>query len=205
MKRKFAVMLTYLLPVVLLVGCRITGPQDLRFESIGAVKLSELGGVWNAVQARSDAKNEATTLLKINFSSQVDFVKMAKAGTLHFSFRAFACDNGSADGPPLFVLPNLRIRNFSAGGGAYAEGFDLERFRESNGRFTYYVLMPIAGQELSRLFENPSASDQTRYFNPGVPIANICLRVVAASMGPGLTLQSNVVRVPAPDISRLIY
>lgn len=186
------------MPVALLVGCRTTTPQDLRFESIDKVKLSELPGVWNAIQSRSNARSDAVTFLKINFSSQFDFVKLAKADTLHISYRAFTCGSGNAQGSALFVLPDLRIKNFSAGGGAYSEASDLERFRDSNGRFTYHVLMPIAGEEITRIFGKGIVPGQTPYFNPSAPHADICLQVVAATMWFGPTLRSNVVRVPAP-------
>jgi hypothetical protein len=202
MKKKFALMPTYFLLFALLLGCQTTDPHDLRFESVESVRLSELPRVWNAVQARSDAKTAAITLLKINFSSQFDFVKLAKADTLHVSYRAFRCGNGSVQGLALFVLPDLRIKNLSTGGG-YAETSDLERFRESNGRFTYHVLMPIAGDELNRLFGNGTVPGQAPYFNPSPPLSDICLQVVAAAMWFGTTLQSKFVRVSAPEVSRL--
>src|SRR5688572_19364687 len=151
MKNEFALVLIRLLPIVLLLGCRTTNPQDLRFESIETVKLSALPGVWNAIQSKSNARSHAITLLKINFSSQFDFVGLAKANTLHISQRAFTCANGDVQGQALFVLSDLRVKNFSVGGGAYAKASNLERFREANGRFVYYVLMPVAGEELNRL------------------------------------------------------
>lgn len=204
MKMRITLMLTFLMPIALLFGCRTTAPQDLRFESVDRVKLSEMPGVWNAVQSRSNARSDAVTLLKINFSSKFDFVKLAKAETLHVSYRAFTCVSNNAQGSAWFVLPDLRIKDFSAGGGVYSAVPDLEQFRDSNGRFTYHVLIPIAGEELTRIFGNGTAPGQTPYFNPSATHDDICLQVIAAAMWFGATFQSNVVRVPAEEVSRLI-
>ncbi|MDB5934263.1 MAG: hypothetical protein JWQ01_1607 [Massilia sp.] len=204
MKKSVVFILSILLPVILLGACRSPDPRDLRFESIDIVKLSAIRGVWDAVQLRSDAKSDEITLLKINFSSQFDLVKLAKANTLHVSYRAFECSGGSLQGAPLFVLPDLHIKNFSIGSGVYSELSDLERFRDSNGRLTYHVFMPISSDELKRLFGNGAVPHQIPYFNPRAARADICLQLTAAAMWFGPTLNSNVVRVPEPEVSRLI-
>lgn len=188
----------------MLQACQTTDPKDLQLESLGAAKLSELPGVWNAVQARSDVRSGAITLLKIHFSSKSDFVKLSKADALHFSYRMFACEAGNLQGPPFFVLPDLRIRGDSVEIGPYLAYPDLERFRGSNGRLNYEVLMPIAGVELNRLFGSSVISGQPTYFNPSAYRGDICLQVTAAAMWFGHTLESNVMRIPALEIVRLI-
>jgi hypothetical protein len=202
MKKKAAPLLACLLPVVLLGACR-NDPQDLRFESIDSVRLSELPGVWNAVQSRRDANSAAVAVLKINFSSESDFVKLAKAETLHVSFRAFACGGENDQGSRLFVIPDLRIKDFSVGDGVYTKTPDLERFRDSDGRLTYHVLMPVAGGELTRLFGSAAVAGDTPYLDLSAPHTDICLQVVAAAMWFGPALTSNLIRVPALEISRL--
>lgn len=199
--KKNVLMLICVLPVVFLAACRNTAPQDLKLESVNTIKLSDLpGGVWSAVQSRNDARGDAVSLFKINFSSQFDFVKLAKADGLNISYRAFKCGDESIENQPLFVIPDLRINDFSLEGGAYSGISELERFRDSNGRLTYNLLMPIAGDELKRLFGNDATPGKVPYFNPHEPRADICLQVVAAAMWFGRTMQSNVMRVSAPKL-----
>jgi hypothetical protein len=166
MRKPVALLSTCLLPIVLLGACRTTEPQDLRFESIDTVTLSELPNAWGAVQLRSNAKSDAVTLLKINFSSRFDFVKLAKADTLHFTYRASTCASDSLQGSPVFVLSEIRVKEYSAGNGPYSEFPDLERFRDADGRLTYHVLMPIAGEELHRVYGNGPVSGARALFQP---------------------------------------
>jgi hypothetical protein len=203
MKKNFASALMCLVPFAMLFGCRTSDLQDLRYESINTVKLSALPGVWNAVQSRSNVRSDAITLLKINFSSQYDFVKLAKAETLHVSYRAFRCDSGGNQGSALFILPDLHINNFSLDNAEYSKAANIERFRDLNGRFTYHLLMPIAGEELNRLFGRDTVPGQIPYFKPALPLTDICLQVGAAAMWFGTTIQSNIVRVSAQEVSRL--
>lgn len=217
MNKEFPFISKCLIPAILLGACQTTDLHDLRLDSINMVKLSEIRGAWTAVEARRGAKTESIILLKINFSSQYDFVKLAKAKTLHLSYSAFTCDkdkvsrgknekeNGNRNkNKKLFVLPDLRIKNFSVGSGTYSEFPDLERFRDQAGRLTYSILMPIAGDEINRLFGKGLAQGQTSFFTPSAPPDDICMQVTAAPMWFGAALQSNVVRIPAEDFSKQI-
>lgn len=204
MRKNIVMRMTCLLPVLLLGACRYSDPDDLRFESIDTGRLSDFPGAWAAVQLQKSVKSNAIVLLKINFTTQYDLIKLAKANTVHISPRAFACDGGNLQGYPLFVLPDLRIGNFSAGSGVYSAVPNLERYRDQSGRLTYHVLVPIAGEELKRLFGSGTVPGEIPYFNPHGFRSDICLQLTAAAMWFGPTLHSNVVRVPVQEISRLI-
>lgn len=201
--KNIARIVTNLLPVLFLAGCQATNPRDLQFESIDLISLAELPGVWDTIQSRSNVNSEAISFLKINLSTELDFIKLAKAHTLHVSSRAFTCDRGKIQGQPIFVLPYVRIGNFSLGDGPYSKLSELERFRNTQGRLTYYVLIPVAGEELKRLVGNNTSPDKTAYFSPNMSHVDICLQVTAAAMWFGTNLESNVVRVPAQEIYRL--
>jgi hypothetical protein len=194
--------IAYALPVLILLSCRPPAPADLRLESVETVKLSDLSNAWGAVQLRRDAKSDEIQLLKINFSSKHDLLDLAKTNTLHLSYRAYTCDK-SGEEAALFVLSDLRIGDISAGGGVSAKISDLERFRSQGGRLTYHVLVPLAGDELTRIFGGVSVPDHIPFLNPRLLHGDICLQMTAAGMSPGSVLRSNVVRVPTLEVARV--
>lgn len=192
----------FLLPLLLLGGCMAFAPKDLKFERLEIVKLSAVPDAWPGLQKQSGAKLDQIDLLRLHFSSDTDLVKLAKQSDMHLSVNGSRCRGENGATAPIFVLSSLSVKGVPLRSAAYFQHPDIEHLRESNGRFIYSALIPLANEELLRLRGNASSVGIEPYLDLKTSSDDICVHVQGGWMWAGWSVKTNDVIAMRSDLVR---
>ncbi len=126
--------------IICLAGCKAGNPIEIKAHSVEIVRLSTAGNVWGSVQGAQNPQKDLIRLVKLNFSSKHDLLKLARPQSMHYSLAATHCDSDGKALAPLFTLPGVRVENFSIDAAISGPVADLEKYRGNEGSIIYNVV-----------------------------------------------------------------